>query len=88
MRFIKRPIEVEAYYYNPLDTRTMEFPKWIFDAIKSGVINVDNESDIYINTLEGKLHVSPGDWIIKGIQGELYPCKPDIFAATYQEVLS
>lgn len=38
----------------------------------------------YIETLEGCMNVSPGDWIITGVQGELYPCKPDIFAATYE----
>ena len=37
-----------------------------------------------IKTLEGDMHVSPGDWIITGVQGERYPCKPDIFAATYE----
>lgn len=40
----------------------------------------------YIETLEGNMRVSPGDWIITGIQGENYPCKPDIFAATYELV--
>lgn len=39
----------------------------------------------HVHTLEGPLQVSPGDWIIKGIRGEFYPCKPDIFAATYEE---
>ncbi|MGY6273500.1 hypothetical protein ACXIUT_27850 [Achromobacter denitrificans] len=39
----------------------------------------------FIMTLEGPLNVSPGDWIITGVQGEHYPCKPDIFAATYEE---
>lgn len=39
---------------------------------------------IYIGTLEGTLTASAGDWIIRGVQGELYPCKPDIFAATYE----
>lgn len=39
-----------------------------------------------INTLEGDLGTSPGDWIIKGIKGEFYPCKPDIFEATYEPV--
>lgn len=39
-----------------------------------------------IETLEGKMTVSPGDWIIRGVAGELYPCKPDIFAATYEPV--
>lgn len=38
----------------------------------------------YIETLEGRMQVSPGDYVIRGVQGELYPCKPDIFAATYE----
>ncbi|MBF4602812.1 hypothetical protein [Curtobacterium sp. VKM Ac-2884] len=41
---------------------------------------------IYIRTLEGEMHVSPGDWVIRGVQGEFYPCKPDIFEATYEKV--
>ncbi|NHP15290.1 hypothetical protein G8767_17185 [Rhodococcus sp. IC4_135] len=41
---------------------------------------------LFINTLEGRLTASPGDWIIRGVQGEFYPCKPDIFAQTYDEV--
>ena len=40
----------------------------------------------YIKTLEGPLHVQAGDWIITGIHGEKYPCKPDIFLATYEAV--
>ena len=39
-----------------------------------------------VGTLEGRHIVTPGDWIITGIKGEIYPCKPDIFEATYQEV--
>ncbi len=39
-----------------------------------------------IHTLEGGLTASSGDWIIKGVKGEFYPCKPDIFAATYERV--
>lgn len=42
---------------------------------------------LYINTLEGQMLVSLGDWIIKGVAGEFYPCKPDIFYQTYDEVL-
>jgi hypothetical protein len=41
---------------------------------------------IFIRTLEGDHRADPGDWVIKGIKGELYPCKPDIFEATYEEV--
>jgi hypothetical protein len=41
---------------------------------------------IFINTLEGEMTATPGDWIIKGVKGEFYPCKPDIFEATYEGV--
>jgi hypothetical protein len=41
---------------------------------------------VVIGTLEGDMTVSPGDWVIRGVKGEFYPCKPDIFAATYDEV--
>lgn len=41
---------------------------------------------MHIQTLEGWLHVSPGDWIIRGVKGEFYPCKPDVFDATYVAV--
>jgi hypothetical protein len=44
------------------------------------------ESTVTIPTLEGNLTASSGDWVIKGIQGEFYPCKPDIFEATYEPV--
>lgn len=43
--------------------------------------------DIAIDTLEGTMRVDYGDYIIKGVQGEFYPCKPDIFLATYEEVM-
>jgi hypothetical protein len=45
-----------------------------------------NETQAYIETLEGPLNVSDGDWIITGVKGEQYPCKPDIFDATYELV--
>jgi len=38
-----------------------------------------------IHTLEGDVHASEGDWVIKGVKGEFYPCKPDIFVATYEK---
>lgn len=42
--------------------------------------------DIFVHTLEGEMRVNSGDWIIRGIKGEFYPCKPDIFEATYEAV--
>lgn len=41
---------------------------------------------LFINTLEGTLTASPGDWIIRGVKGEVYPCKPDIFEQTYEVI--
>ncbi|TEB13906.1 hypothetical protein Psfp_03322 [Pelotomaculum sp. FP] len=44
------------------------------------------DKEMIIETLEGPLKASPGDWIIKGIRGEQYPCKPDVFEKTYEEI--
>ena len=44
------------------------------------------EAPLDIPTLEGVMHANPGDWIIRGVKGELYPCKPDIFEASYEPV--
>lgn len=43
-------------------------------------------AEVYITTLEGAMRVSPGDWVICGVKGEFYPCKPDVFEATYKRV--
>lgn len=52
---------------------------------QAGEIRRDGDF-IYIGTLEGEMCAAPGDWIIRGVKGEIYPCKPDIFAATYETV--
>lgn len=44
------------------------------------------DKEIFIDTLEGKMKASPGDWIITGVHGEKYPCKPDVFELTYEAV--
>jgi hypothetical protein len=47
--------------------------------------SVDDESGaLFIPTLEGEMRADVGDWLIKGVAGEFYPCKPDVFAATYE----
>ena len=45
-----------------------------------------NSGHLLIGTLEGTMAAAPGDWVIKGVAGEFYPCKPDIFEATYEPV--
>lgn len=86
-RYRKRPIEIEALQM--AGGNTVEIARWItagggtFRAITNAQ---DATKDLLIiHTLEGDMVAADGDWIIKGIAGEFYPCKPDIFAATYEE---
>ncbi len=58
----------------------------LYLAFKGGMPNVGGRDIYSIRTLEGDLNVSDGDWIITGVQGEKYPCKPDIFEQTYELV--
>lgn len=75
-KFRKKPVVIEAEQY----TLDGDLP-----FIEEDVLQYDEDSNRqYIKTLEGELTVSDGDWIIKGVQGEFYPCKPDIFEATYE----
>lgn len=83
MKFRKKPIVIEASQWNP-------------GVLVDGVTEIVHDpgdgttvSNGYgqIDTLEGPLRVSPNDWIITGVKGEKYPCKPDIFEATYERVL-
>jgi hypothetical protein len=77
-RYRKRPVIIEAVRYDPLNQeRAVEF-------LRAGGANFVTALGFRILTLEGEMTVSPGDWIIKGVQGEFYPCKPDIFDATYE----
>jgi len=84
MLYRKKPIVVEAWQL----TEYAEFPDWILerDDIRVKVTGQVRRISMLIPTLEGEMTACIGDWIIKGISGELYPCKPDIFAATYEPV--
>lgn len=65
----------------------IQFTGFNFDEIEAfvgGDYGKDARGRGVIATLEGPLHISPNDWIIKGVKGEFYPCKPDIFEATYE----
>lgn len=93
MKFRKKPIEVEAEHFDwedgqgVPDIAGVKFKLWVVLDVGGG--RKKNAPDIktaYVETLEGPLHVSRGDWIITGVKGERYPCKPDIFEATYERV--
>ena len=86
MKFRKKPIVVEAEQYTGPEHVPLGGP---YPTAPGGVrFKPTNMSDAepFIQTLEGEMHVSPGDWIITGVKGEKYPCKPDIFAASYEPV--
>ena len=90
-KFRKLPVEIEAFQMTK-ERRwdNSEWPEWLnlawnFEAdIDGAFFCMNHGQELYIRTLEGKQRVSWDDWIIQGVQGEIYPCKPDIFAATYE----
>jgi hypothetical protein len=90
-RYRKKPIVIDAFQYG-VDA----IPDWFMDKVSDGTIikwsckhPMDSTSDkmafCTIDTLEGEYKAKYRDWIIRGIQGEIYPCKPDIFEATYEK---
>ena len=86
MKFRKKPVVIEATQWfkdgdHPAVTMRDVYTQ---NKISSGITYINKQPRI--KTLEGDLNVTEGDWIITGVQGEHYPCKPDIFALTYDEV--
>ena len=91
MQYRKKPVVIEAVrWYGKLTDET-EWPDWFRDELGK-TLRVDANTMhpkqiLVILTLEGDMRANPGDWIIRGVKGEIYPCKPDIFEATYQAVV-
>lgn len=81
LKFRKKPVVIEAVQFDG-SVNLEDFPKerFSYNSIEEG------GPFLYIHTLEGIMRANIGDWIIKGVKGEVYPCKPDIFAATYNPV--
>ncbi|WP_068672287.1 hypothetical protein [Oceanobacillus sp. Castelsardo] len=79
-KYRKKPVVIEAVQL--LEGTT---PKQVKNALGVDPVIISNDK-YYIQTLEGMMEVSIGDYIIKGVQNEFYPCKPDIFEATYEKV--
>ena len=87
-KFRKKPVEIEAFRLDDNCENSGEIILWAHQglpAIANSIITEEHRG-LMIRTLEGYLHASPGDWIIKGVKGEFYPCKPDIFEQTYERV--
>lgn len=82
MRYRKKPVEVESIQWTGENIHEIER----FAMGSLSIQYLDEPPTIHINTIEGLLKASVGDYIIKGIKGEFYPCKPDIFEQTYEPV--
>jgi hypothetical protein len=90
-KFRKKPVVIDAFQWTA-DIDQTDDPIWIVEAIKAGRVEIKRpvidgaRLGLHIHTLEGSMVARVGDWIIRGVEGEIYPCKPDIFAATYEPV--
>ena len=83
MKYRKKPIVIEAMKWDGSDNVLL----WVAKSDRELQVNFQNdEPSLFIKTLEGTHEAKFGDFIIKGVQGEYYPCKPDIFEATYEKV--
>lgn len=85
--FRKKPITVQAMVFDGSRISGANIADWMAMQGAPGIATFDETPGqspvLMIQTLEGDMQASPGDWIIRGVQGEFYPCKPEIFAATY-----
>jgi hypothetical protein len=83
MKYRKKPVVIEAVQWTGENTAEVDE----FTNSKFGYqLGTDNVLRVCIDTLEGTMLANPGDYIIKGVNGEFYPCKPDVFAKTYEPV--
>ena len=91
MKYRKKPVVIEAIQFTtnnePNDVEMTRIVDWI-NAESDMKISSHNGTSIFINTLEGEMRAECGDWIIKGVNKEFYPCKPDIFKKIYDIVES
>jgi hypothetical protein len=83
----KNPLQIRAVRWSGQESDFNKLPDWAIDDCLLGSEPVDDgQYTLAIQTPEGTLTVSPGDFIIQGVQGEVYPCDPQVFAQTYEYV--
>ena len=97
MRFRKKPVIIDAIQFTGKESLddVIKFinPEELYGKREANTIKsiieyyIEKDEAIVIPTLEGNMIASKGDWIIRGVQGEYYPCKNDIFEATYEAVI-
>jgi len=90
MKFRKKPVIIEAELVSELihkfshDWKSL--PLWVTEGYEKTTINTITDSGFIVKTLEGDMKATKDDYLIKGVQGEIYPCKIDIFNKTYETV--
>lgn len=87
-KYRKLPVEIEAFKWTG-DKDQEEDPEWAIDGIVDGTIVIVGSGQavcLEIKTPSGVMKANSGDYVIKGVKGELYPCKPDVFEMTYEKV--
>lgn len=83
-RYRKKPVVIDAVCWQP-EAKPSDLPIWLWGEIGMRPELFDEATGVLtIRTLEGDMKANPGDYIIRGVKGELYPCKPDIFDETYE----
>ena len=84
MKYRMKPVVIDAFQWLPLssDAAAKDIPYWLVMTNYS----VGPDNSLLIKSREGTMRANPGDWIIQSVKGEVYPCKPDMFAATYETV--
>lgn len=85
MKYRKKPVVIEAVQFVDTEESILELSELGLDPIRVDYADLDNPV-LKIETLEGLMIAKTGDYIIKGVQGEFYPCKPEIFKETYEKV--
>ncbi len=91
-KYRKKPVTIEAYQYEGdfISSGNWTAPDWVNEAYNNGILVYkevgDTPPELYVKTIEGDMKCNYKDYIIKGVKGELYPCKPDIFEETYEQV--
>lgn len=88
MKFRKKPVVIDAMKFRGSTTNKLQVEHWMEtgEEPEGQYFTTCDIVEMYIKTSEGTMRAIAGDWIIKGIFGEFYPCKPDVFAATYEAV--
>lgn len=86
MKFRKKPIVIDAeqyqYFKDIPGVNEIRSIRRFNDGGESEIKIIE----VYVDTLEGRMEVHPGDWIITGVNGEKYPCNPDVFEKTYEKI--